>query len=242
MLKDTINFISEDGNEEYCCEACKDSAWEQYYKILCGAPGKRLKELRTGLDHAGTDDCPIASSFHPLAAIKIAAATLAYEKTFTECNKDSENLMKLDTFDVPAFRCLIRPSDLSHQKLYEMQFKVPFAERYNQYTNVRDILGELEDGRFDFGWYDNVWGMLMLNCISGNSGESVCLMRLGSYINHSNEPNLVLMPHKNGEGALQFMSLKEIKEGEQLFISYCDLSLSDEERDRLLATQYMIST
>lgn len=240
-LSDTINLLAEDGNEEYCCEQCKDSAWEQYYQVLCGCAAKRTRDLRTGLANIGEEECPLASSFHPLAAIKIAAATLAYEKVFLESPSGCDNATKLDTFDVPAFRCLMRPSDLGDGKLYDAQFKVPFAERYNQYTNVREILGELEDGRFDFDWYDNIWGMLMLNCISGNNGDCVCLMRLGSFINHSNDPNIALMPTKADGGALRFVALRKINEGDQLFISYCDSNLSEDDRDRLLATQYMIS-
>ena len=192
---------------------------------------KYLKELQLV-------KCPIASSFHPLAAIKIAAATLAYEEAY------GNQVKKVDTFDVPAFRCLVRPSDLGDEKLHDLQFKVPFTERYNQYVTVKGILNEVNDGRFDFSWYDNVWGMLMLNCIAGNeisttSVESVCLMRLGSFINHHNEANIELHPNI-GSGSLAFISKKEIKKGDQLFISYCDPALSQEDRERILLTQYMI--
>ncbi len=88
----------------------------------------------------------------------------------------------------------------------------------------------------------------MLNCISGNCGitdvtnrRCVCLMRLGSFINHSNDPNLALVPSVGESGILKFRATKPIKEGDQLFISYCHPNIEDEERDRLLATQYMIS-
>ena len=103
-----------------------------------------------------------------------------------------------------------------------------------------------DDGRFDFAWYDNVWGMLMLNCIAGSglsksSVESVCLMRLGSFINHSDEPNIELYPNSES-GRLAFVSKKAIKKGEQLFISYCNPMLPKEEKERVLLTQYMIKT
>ena len=163
--------------------------------------------------------------------MKIAAATLAYEEQYTNSSK-----VKLDTFDVPAFRCLSRPSDLGDKKLFDTQFKIPFAERYNQFITVRNILGRLDDGRFDFGWYDNVWGMLMLNCISGNSDngvvKSVCLMRLGSFINHGNDPNLALVPSKGENGILKFTAIKPINEGDQLFINYCHENVEEGERNR----------
>jgi|EP00945_MAST-04E_sp_MAST-4E-sp1_P002115 hypothetical protein len=248
-LDDKICYLADDGNEEYCSSECKDAAWTQYYQVLVGEPGKRMKELRDGLADLGEEESPISSSFHPLAAIKIAAATLAFEKEYGNASEGTaSSMVRLDTFDVPAFRCLARPSDLGDEKLFDIQFKVPFAERYNQYMTVRNILGRLDDGRFDFGWYDNVWGMLMLNCISGNCGitdvtnrRCVCLMRLGSFINHSNDPNLALVPSVGESGILKFRATKPIKEGDQLFISYCHPNIEDEERDRLLATQYMIS-
>ena len=238
-LGDQICYLADDGNEEYCSSDCKDAAWDQYYKILKGSTAKKMKELRDGLAEIGQEKCPIASSFHPLAAVKIAAATLAYEDAFADENE------KINTFDVPAFRCLVRPSDLGDEKLNDIQFKVPFTERYNQYVTIKGILEEINDGRFDFSWYDNVWGMLMLNCIAGNevsktSVESVCLMRLGSFINHSDESNIELHPNTT-TGSLAFISKKKIKKGEQLFISYCDPTLSQEDKERILLTQYMIN-
>ena len=73
---------------------------------------------------------------------------------------------------MPGFRCLLRPSDLGDEKMNDIQFKVPFTERYNQYVTIKEILEDFNDGRFDFSWYDNVWGMLMLNCITGNEVSS----------------------------------------------------------------------
>ena len=60
----------------------KTQHWERYYKVLAGKAARKTKELRDGLAEMGEEECPIASSFHPLAAIKIAAATIAYEKEF----------------------------------------------------------------------------------------------------------------------------------------------------------------
>ena len=238
-LGDQIAYLADDGNEEYCSAECKDAAWEQYYKVLSGKAARKTKELRDGLAEMGEEECPIASSFHPLAAIKIAAATIAYEKEFG-CENET-----IGTFDVPGFRCLLRPSDLGDEKMNDIQFKVPFTERYNQYVTIKEILEDFNDGRFDFSWYDNVWGMLMLNCIAGNevssnTVNSVCLMRLGSFINHCDEPNIELHPNTES-GTLAFVSKSPISEGQELFISYCEPTLRQEEKERILLTQYMIN-
>ena len=108
-----------------------------------------------------------------------------------------------------------------------------------------EILEDFNDGRFDFSWYDNVWGMLMLNCIAGNevssnAVNSVCLMRLGSFINHCDEPNIELHPNMES-GTLAFVLKRPISEGQELFISYCEPTLRQEEKERILLTQYMIN-
>ena len=63
----------------------------------CGQRSRtKTKELRDGLAEMGEEEVLLASSFHPLAAIKIAAATIAYEKGLDAKMKLLELLTCLD--------------------------------------------------------------------------------------------------------------------------------------------------
>ena len=58
-----------------------------------------------GVDGNGVANAPLIQSFHVLAALRICAIT-------EQCKKRGE-LAPLDsTFDMPTFRCLLRPGDL----------------------------------------------------------------------------------------------------------------------------------
>ena len=94
-------------------------------------------------------------------------------------------------------------------------------------------------------WYDNIC-MLMMNSVNGGgvpeTGEvtSVCLMRAGSFVNHSDDPCCAILPNRDGYSNIAFIALREIAPGEEVTISYVDPSLTLDERDKLLATQYFI--
>ena len=86
-----------------------------------------------------------------------------------------------------------------------------------------------------------------MNCVNGGgvtaTGEvtSVCLMRAGSFINHSTENhNAVLLPQRDGTKRLAFIAVRPIAAGEEITISYVDPSLEKEQKTRLLSTQYFI--
>ena len=72
-----------------------------------------------------------------------------------------------------------------------IRYRLPFNEQYRAYEQVRDLLpSRLQKNANLYGmdWYDNIWGMLMMNCVNGGgvtaTGEvtSVCLMRAGKAI------------------------------------------------------------
>ena len=70
---------------------------------------------------------------------------------------------------------------------------------------------------------------------------SVCLMRAGSFINHSTENhNEILLPQRDGTKRLAFIAVRPIAAGEEITISYVDPSLEKEQKTRLLSTQYFI--
>ena len=89
-------------------------------------------------------------------------------------------------------------------------------------------------------------GMLMMNSVNGGgvpeTGEvtSVCLMRAGSFVNHSDDPCCAILPNRDGYSNIAFIALREIAPGEEVTISYVDPSLTLDEMDKLLATQYFI--
>ena len=69
-----------------------------------------------------------------------------------------------------------------------IRYRLPFNEQYRAYEQVRDLMpSHLQKNANLYGmdWYDNIWGMLMMNCVNGGgvtaTGEvtSVCLMRAG---------------------------------------------------------------
>jgi|TARA_B100000795_G_scaffold269352_1_gene258488 hypothetical protein len=199
--------------------------------------------LKSQYAAAGSKEAPLIQSFHVLAAIRICAIT-------EQCKKRGELDLNQGTFDMPAFRCLLRPGDLGKKILDMSGFRVPFNEQYRAYEKVRDILPsnlKKKVSAYDLGWYDNIWGFLMMNCVNGGGVEmtgevtSVCLMRAGSFINHSTENhNCVLLPQRDYNRNLGFVAVRDMKEGEEITITYVDPSLSKDEKIRLLATQYFI--
>ena len=99
--------------------------------------------------------------------------------------------------------------------------------------------------KFGFEWFSNIWGALMTNSINGNGASNaqpcVCLMRLGSFINHSDDPNLTLLPGRDAQRhGLVFQSTRPIRKGEELTIAYIGKDRTEDERKRVLATQYFI--
>ena len=65
-------------------------------------------------------------------------------------------------------------------------------------------------------------------------------MRVGSFINHCDRPNVHLLPNRDGYRNLAFVANRDIEQGEEVTITYVDPDIEEEERRRLLATQYFI--
>ncbi len=235
----TSSIASADGYETYCCEHCRKAAEAQYYGYFLQdiELGKRFNTFRQMLPSQGN----IAETFHGAAAIKIAAATML-------ARRRGDIGRAAGTFDLPAFYLLSRPGDLGTERLRKAAFKIPFAERYAQFEGVRDVLGQdvqKDIVKFGFEWFTNIWGTLMTNSINGNGASNappcVNLMRLGSFINHSDDPNLKLLPGRDAQRhGLVFQCTRPIRKGEELTIAYIGKDRTEDERKRVLATQYFI--
>jgi len=236
-----------DGYAKYCTVKCRSSAFSQYYAFMSSNESEGMSAkyalLRSQYNSAGSKQAPLTQSFHVLASLRICAIT-------EQCKKRGELPPSQSTFDMPSFRCLLRPGDLGANILERSGFRLPFMDQYRAYEKVRDILPEALQKRaneYDMAWYDNIWGSLMMNCVNGGgvtaTGEvtSVCLMRAGSFINHSTENhNAVLLPQRDGTKRLAFIAVRPIAAGEEITISYVDPSLEKEQKTRLLSTQYFI--
>ena len=198
-----------DGHAEYCTKSCRDSAFSQYYAYMSSSDGEGMSEKYSKLrsQYAGTKNAPLIQSFHVLAALRICAIT-------EQCKKRGELNPNQGTFDMPSFRCLLRPGDLGLDVLNKSGYRLPFNEQYRAYEQVREIMPtniSKQVNRYDMRWYDNIWGLLMMNCVNGGgvaaTGEvtSVCLMRAGSFINHSTTNyNAVLLPNRDKQKRLCF--------------------------------------
>ena len=192
---------------------------------------EKYSQLRAQYASAGTSKAPLIQSFHALAALRICAIT-------EQCKKRGQLNPNQGTFDMPSFRCLLRPGDLGKKNLCcyifihfltfisiffvqgteilnKSGYRIPFNEQYRAYEKVRELIPsnvQKQANRYDMGWYDNIWGMLMMNCVNGggvsSTGEvtSVCLMRAGSFINHSTtNHNAVLLPPRDVHKRLAFI-------------------------------------
>ena len=236
-----------DGHADYCSTTCRDRAFAQYYAFMSSSDGEGMSQkyalLRSQYASAGTSSAPLIQSFHVLAALRICAIT-------EQCKKRGELNPTQGTFDMPSFRCLLRPGDLGRTVLHKSGYRIPFNAQYRAYEKVRELIPsnvQKQANRYDMGWYDNIWGMLMMNCVNGGgvtaTGEvtSVCLMRAGSFINHSTlNHNAILLPQRDEQNRLAFIAVRDIAVGEEISITYVDPSLETEEKIRLLATQYFI--
>ena len=64
--------------ETYCSQACRKVASECYFEPLCAAAARGIAKLRRELfEGAKEGEAPIASSYHVLGALRLAAMTLA---------------------------------------------------------------------------------------------------------------------------------------------------------------------
>ena len=92
---------------------------------------------------------------------------------------------------------------------------------------------------FDFEWYDRLWTLMIANVIGGTTAVSASIMSLGTFINHSCEPNC--HPCVGVGHAVTFKAQRDIKKGEQLLSFYTDLERPVEERRGALEEQYLFT-
>jgi len=90
---------------------------------------------------------------------------------------------------------------------------------------------------------DNIYEQLSKTSESFLNSEGAGLYELQSMINHSCEPNAEIK-FKNNSSTLTLVALKEIKFGEEIYISYldgCELSRSRHSRQKVLKENYLFA-
>ena len=141
-----------DGYAKYCTVKCRSSAFSQYYAFMSSNESEGMSAkyalLRSQYNSAGSKQAPLTQSFHVLASLRICAIT-------EQCKKRGELPPSQSTFDMPSFRCLLRPGDLGANILERSGFRLPFMDQYRAYEKVRDILPEALQKRaneYDMAW------------------------------------------------------------------------------------------
>lgn len=141
-----------DGYAKYCTVKCRSSAFSQYYAFMSSNESEGMSAkyalLRSQYNSAGSKQAPLTQSFHVLASLRICAIT-------EQCKKRGELPPSQSTFDMPSFRCLLRPGDLGANILERSGFRLPFMDQYRAYEKVRDILPEALQKRVNE--YDMAW-------------------------------------------------------------------------------------
>eukprot|EP00668_Euglena_longa_P046219 GGOE01061903.1.p1 GENE.GGOE01061903.1~~GGOE01061903.1.p1 ORF type:complete len:456 (+),score=94.56 GGOE01061903.1:55-1422(+) len=207
--------------EAYCSETCRTLARDSYHASQCGDVAARVGRYRHQCWELGL---PLESGYAPLMAVKIAGMT-----------QNSQGNPQ-DTFDVAPFKHMVRLLDEPDPAL-AAELSFPFENRYAQFMMIQQMLGNPFDPRFDFAWYDELWNLMVVNVIGGEGSLTASVMGVGTFINHSCDPNC----HPNlGEGhTVTFKACRDIAAGEQLFSFYTDPSRPLEERRARLEEQYL---
>jgi hypothetical protein len=203
----------------YCSERCREEANKQYHKPLCGL------NIDCFIDMAMRGKS--STSRFPLMCLKILGKAL---QSSQYPNNSEERTNLLDKF----------PSHYNNlHLLYRHSAKGDYTMPSNGARLYDDFYIILSDTRFQkepylrVEWLIDCYEILLLNGInlsdnSNNSAENLleqnqALLLVGSFFNHSDRPNC----HWYGEfdetsrnNKAVFKAMKEIKEGEEIFISY----------------------
>lgn len=213
------------GSEKYCSTECKSRAWDLYHRVQCGRVSQGIADLRAQLHkHTQMGLGDIAQSCHPLAALRIAG--------MVRSNKS----YPCDVGALLELKHISRLTDNAEPGLLK-EVQHPFKNRYSQWKMIELAL-DLDDlgyAAFDFEFYDNIWHMLSGNLIGDPATGAALLMRSGTFANHSCDPNVqvVLSP-----GKVKLQALRSLSAGEQVFISYVDTRLPQQDVHASLRSHY----
>jgi hypothetical protein len=235
------------GAEVYCSERCQRVAWDSYHCAQCGEVSQRIDALRDELFRTvEAQQSSLYSSFKPLAMCRIAGMVQAHA---TRGDGDFAGGWPPKVGGTaalpPLLRRLVRLTDAADAPLLDL-VKHPFMNWVGKWARVKDalMLDTLDGGAghclFDFRFYEEVDHALAGNCIGcpAAEGAAVTCMRGMTYANHSCAPNARVSGDE--EGRMRLVALRDLKEGEEVFISYIDLKgePSTAERREFLRLKY----
>ncbi|EGG17793.1 SET domain-containing protein [Cavenderia fasciculata] len=185
--------------ERYCSEKCRSSAEVQHHLASCPTSSNIDNITRYSL---------VEKRRFPLLAARILSRILL-ENHFDKTMHNWENLQVLSFAKKDA--------PLEWKDDYDVFKKSLLTRESNQ-------------KRFDFNWFVRIMQILYLNTLGIDVGStkpsissptsSIGLFFLSSFFNHSCDPNVYMaFPH---DKTAVITALRDIKKGEELFISYGD--------------------
>eukprot|EP01062_Namystynia_karyoxenos_P011244 TRINITY_DN14015_c0_g3_i1.p1 TRINITY_DN14015_c0_g3~~TRINITY_DN14015_c0_g3_i1.p1 ORF type:complete len:539 (+),score=146.58 TRINITY_DN14015_c0_g3_i1:87-1703(+) len=238
------------GAEVYCSTDCQQAAWQDWHEPHCRAPGEsdsvaeRMMQLRDLLRTAQTELSQCMAIFVAVRLIGAEAARI--------------NRMRRTGDDGPIHPLrfalghggLARLTDGADKDfLHNMQYS--HDVRLAQFEKLLEVLGpgachpntriQYGDVPFDFMWYRDMWLRVAPNAIDicPLSHMEVCsLLGAGSFFNHDCDPNVTHLSLAGKEShVVMFKTLRPVKKGEQLTISYVeDTQTVWHRRERLRAS------
>eukprot|EP00667_Euglena_gracilis_P010520 EG_transcript_10711 len=209
--------------EVYCSDGCRERARRSYHGSQCGDVAARIARYRHQCWELGL---PLESGYAPLMAVKIAGMTQLSPG------------YPCPTSAVAPFKHMVRLLDAPDPAL-AAKLAFPFENRYAQFLMIQQMLGNPLDPLFDFAWYDELWNLMVVNVIGGEGSLTASVMGVGTFINHSCEPNC--HPVRGTGHAVTFTACRDVSAGEQLFSFYTDPAQPVAERRSRLEEQYLFS-
>eukprot|EP00026_Physarum_polycephalum_P003924 Phypoly_transcript_03941.p1 GENE.Phypoly_transcript_03941~~Phypoly_transcript_03941.p1 ORF type:complete len:438 (+),score=59.35 Phypoly_transcript_03941:819-2132(+) len=203
--------------EVYCTQQCQDEAYQQHHKSLC-ASGNKINELK--------ELCIKNKSEYGLMIAKIYARILQA----IDRGENADDAWR----SIGLLPCL-------------GGFEVPPEQEESLSAELKLLQEILPDPRiaplFSMEKYKRICTKFMLNSFrvdipfEKKKCSCRCLFILGSFFNHSCEPNCEWKVQA-GTHKVNFVASKKIKKGEEICISYIDHTLPKSERLKLLRDKY----
>ena len=197
-------------NAVFCCSGCQKDAMNNYHRILCG------KDFTWMIEPSKKATVEYTHALVPSLMLKVLATAI-------QQNTKPLRVTCVNTLDAGLG---MGKDVLSSFTLYE---NVVAPSHILRSLGV-DIFADM---RFD-PW---ILQMLFLRLENNKHGNQIgqqtwCeLNPLFTMFNHDCDPAATWHPLNNiGGGALEVRAIRDIKKGDQIFVSYVDTSLSEEDR------------